>query len=59
MIGEFKQYLKEHRDIIFTVTLLFVADHFLLNGALKAKLTSILHKVVDRIEKKTETEVPA
>lgn len=57
MLKEFRQYLSEHRDLVFSVLLLFVADSFFLNGALRAKLQSILHKVVEKVEKKVDAQV--
>lgn len=56
MLQEVKSYMSEHRDIIFTLGLLFLADHFLLNGAIKTKLSAILSKTVDRLEKKVSAE---
>jgi hypothetical protein len=52
VLKEFKAYLAEHRDLIFTVLLLFVADAYLLNGALRTKLESILHRTADGLENK-------
>lgn len=48
MFREFKTFIAEHRDIIFTVILLAIADRFLLNGALSAKLTALAHKITDK-----------
>ncbi len=51
---EFKSYLAEHRDLIFSLLLLFIADQYVLNGALRNRLEAMLQKVVARVEGRME-----
>lgn len=53
MVKDLKDYLSEHKDMIFTIVLLALADALFLNGALRTKLESILHRVADKLEAKT------
>jgi hypothetical protein len=56
MISELKDYLKTHKDLIFTVLFLALADSLFLDGALRTKLQGILHKVTDRLEAKVDAK---
>jgi hypothetical protein len=47
---EFKAYLAEHRDLIFTIVLLFLADTWMLHGALRARLEGVCHKILDKAD---------
>jgi hypothetical protein len=52
MLKEFKSYVAEHKDLIFSVILLALADKVFLGGALQAKLASLIHRIVEGMEKK-------
>lgn len=52
IFDEVSAYLKAHRDLIFTLGLVFLADHFLLKGALKTRLQAVVSSVLDKAEKK-------
>ena len=56
MFKEFKQYIADHRDLVFSILLIMFADSFFLNGALRTKLSSLLHGVVTRLENKVNAE---
>jgi|SRR5579871_69268 len=52
MIKQFQDYISEHKDIVFSVLLLFLCDKVFLNGALQEKLASFVHKLVEGMEKR-------
>ena len=56
MLDSLKKYLGENRDFIFTLALLFVADQFLLNGALRAKLENLCNRTADRLTESTNAK---
>ena len=47
MMDEFKSYVREYKDWIFTIAIIAVIDHFFLDGALKEKLSAALGKKLD------------
>lgn len=47
MTDEFKSYLREYKDWIFTIAIVAIIDHFFLDGALKEKLAGALGKKLD------------
>ncbi len=56
IFDEVGSYLKAHRDLIMTLGLVFLADHFLLKGALKMRLQSAVGSLLAKAEKKLEAE---
>ena len=44
---EFKSYIREYKDWIFTIAIIAIIDHFFLDGALKEKLSAALGKKLD------------
>lgn len=47
MVDEFRGYVREYKDWIFTIAIVAIVDHFFLDGALKDKLASALGKKLD------------
>jgi hypothetical protein len=47
MVDEFKSYVREYKDWIFTIAIVAVIDHFFLDGALKEKLSTALGRKLD------------
>lgn len=52
MFAEIKEYLKRHKDIFLTLAILFLADHFVLNGAIKERLARLVERILGHTEKK-------
>lgn len=52
MLGSLKQYLTEHRDVVWSIVLVALIDQFFLNGALKSRISSILEGVCKKAEQK-------
>lgn len=48
MIKSFKEYVSEHKQIIFTLGFVLLLDHLLLQGALKSKVQDVLNSILDR-----------
>jgi hypothetical protein len=48
MIKSFKEYVAEHKQIIFTLGFVLLLDHLLLQGALKSKVQDVLNSILDR-----------
>lgn len=57
MLRELRQYLSDHRDLIFTVVLVALVDAFFLDGALKSRLKSILSGIIDKAESKLKVDI--
>lgn len=57
MLKEFKQYLSEYRNPIFTVLLLLLADYFFLGGALRGRLQRLLEAVTNKAEAKLNADL--
>lgn len=57
MMKSFREYLNMHRDMIFTVALVFIADHYLLGGALKSRLQGLLEGILNKAETSLHKEI--
>lgn len=52
IIDDIRGYLNAHRDIIMTLAVVFLADHFLLKGALRERLQKAVESFLAKAEKK-------
>lgn len=52
--GDLKKFIKEHKSLIYWVLVLLIVDHFFFKGAFKEKLTSMMHKLVGKVESKLD-----
>lgn len=57
VMNSFRIYLDKHRDTIFTVALVFLADHYILKGALKERLRRLLEGLLTRAENSLHKEL--
>lgn len=57
MLSEFRAYLREHRDLVFTILIIAAVDAFFLDGALKSRLKAILNGFIDRAESKLNKDI--
>lgn len=59
MFGELKKDVKcfftEHKGIIYSIIGLFLLDHFVLEGKLKAKLLDLSHRILGKVENKIDS----
>lgn len=58
MFGEFKRdvkfFMHEHKGLIYGILGLYLLDHFVLEGKLKAKLLELAHKLIGKLETKVD-----
>jgi hypothetical protein len=52
MFGKVKEYIDEHKNIIFTLGLVILVDHFLFRGALKERIKNSIEGVLTKVEEK-------
>lgn len=57
IMNSFRAYLDKHRDLIFTVALVFLVDHYFLGGAFKERLQKLLGGVLDKAESNFHKQV--
>jgi len=51
MFKSFKEYIGNHKDIIFTVIVALVVDKYLFNGVLKTRIQKLVEGLLQRAEK--------
>lgn len=44
----FRDYLEQHKNMIFTVVLALLADHYVFNGIFREKIKSLINKLLDK-----------
>jgi len=50
MLENVKGYVEKHKDILFTLGLVILVDHFLFKGALRSKIQGTLEGVLKKAE---------
>ena len=48
--NDIKNFIKEHRQIIYWVVLALIVDHVFLNGQLTTKIKNIIHSLLNKAE---------
>ena len=51
-----KEYFEKHKEVIFTVGIVVLIDHFFLNGAFRERLKGLVEKLLTRTEAKLLTK---
>ena len=51
MVSNFKSYFEKHQDVIITIAVVVLLDHFLFNGALRNKIQNTVEKFLDGAKK--------
>lgn len=46
-----REYINKHRDILFTLTVALLVDHFVLNGALRSRIQRVIEAALGKMEK--------
>lgn len=54
MIDDVKEFIKEHRSIIYFVVVLLLIDRFLLDGKLTTKIKGMAERLLGAVEKKID-----
>lgn len=47
----FKEYIQKHKDLVWTIVLAAILDHFLLKGVIRSKLVDIVEGFLAKIKK--------
>ena len=50
MLGNVKGYIEKHKDVIFTLGLVILVDHFLFRGALRERIKGTIEGVLKKAE---------
>lgn len=56
MLGKVKEYIEEHKNIIFTLGLVILVDHFLFKGALRERIKTSIEGVLKKVEEQFHKE---
>ncbi len=56
IINDLKKFVSEHRNIIYTVALVALADHFLFDGKFREKLKGLVDKMLNKAEKQLDNQ---
>lgn len=54
MLNSFKDYLAKHKEVFWTLAIVFVIDHVVFNGAFKSKLQGMVEKLLDGAQKQLD-----
>jgi hypothetical protein len=57
IMNSFRAYLDKHRDLIFTVALCFIVDHYFLGGAMKERIKKLLEGFLNKAESNFHKEI--
>lgn len=57
IMNSFRAYLDKHRDLIFTVALVFIVDHYFLGGAMKERIKKLLEGFLNKAEANFHKEI--
>lgn len=50
-VGMIREYINKHKDILLTLVVAIVADHLILDGALRTRIQRVIEAALTRIEK--------
>lgn len=53
-IKDMKGFISEHKNVIYTVLVIFLVDHFIFEGSFRERLKSIVNGLINKVEKKLE-----
>ena len=51
VVETLKSYFKKHEDVLISLAVVLVVDHFIFNGAFREKVEAIVNKLLDKAEK--------
>jgi len=52
MLQDIRSYIKDNRQVLYTVAMIVVLDHFLFNGAFRERIKALVEKALSGVEKK-------
>lgn len=59
ILNDVRQFIEQHRSVIYWLALAFLVDHFFLNGKFREKLHGLVDKLLNKIEKQVDTTTVA
>lgn len=54
IMNTLKRYIEEHKGTLYALGVIFLIDHFFLNGALRERITKITTCMLDKVQKTLE-----
>jgi hypothetical protein len=58
LFGDLRSYVKDNRDLIFSVVFILVLDEYVFNGAFRERLKGVIEGVLKKVENKTGIDIP-
>lgn len=58
LFGDLRGYIKENRDLIFSIVFVLVLDEYVFEGAFRERLKGVIEGVLKRVERKTGIDIP-
>lgn len=59
LTGDLRGFIKDNRDLIFSVLMVLVLDHYVFAGAFRERLKGVVEGVLHKAETKAKGETPA
>ena len=53
---DMKAFMHDNRNVLYWLAVAFLADHFFFGGAFRARLNSLVEKMIGRVEKQIEAK---
>lgn len=50
MLQSIKEYFEKHKDVVMTLAIIVVADHFLFDGALRERIKAVIDGMLKKVE---------
>lgn len=54
MLQDIRSYVKENRQVLYTVAFIVALDHFVFNGAFRERLKGLVDGMLKKVEEKTK-----
>ena len=58
MLNDLRGYVRDNRDLIFSIVFVLVLDEYVFKGAFRERLRSVIEGVLKRVENKTGIDIP-
>lgn len=58
LFGDLQTYIKENRDLIFSIVFVLVLDEYVFEGAFRERIKSVIEGVLKKVERKTGIDIP-
>lgn len=55
-MGHFREYFAKHREVLMTLLMFMLVDHFLFDGAFKHRIQEMVDGFLNRAKKKLEAD---